>query len=978
MKKDKTTSPSSSLLSRWKNRTHKTEGALNIKKIPKGEPVPLSSEQKRLWFLQQLYPNNPFYNFAELYKLKGPLQLDAFKKSIRLIEGKHDVLRSNFQVEEGIPVTHILEETTSTFNYYDLSEHPLEKATQRATAILAKEARHSFSLSDKSLMRSTVVKIAPRDFRFLILMHHIITDDWSMKIFRKELSYNYGCLLKGDTPVQKRPSIQYADYAFWQNKREINREHLTYWKGKLSGEIPILKLPLDHPKKAQPTYNGAFHEKKYDTVTSKSFFDLCKKLEATPYVTMLSLYYILLYKYAGQNDILVGTPITKREDKSLENLIGFFNDTLVLRHTVEEKKTFRDLVRQVKQVTLDAFTHKDISFDTLVSTIKPTRSISIHPFFQVMFLYHKVPQKEPFGNDIDSSYELYDSGIAKFDITLYIEEDEDSVRSILIYEKDLFEVSTISRMHSHFQLLLEGVLYDPDVIIADLSMQTPFERVHFEKLELPVSPFEIPEQSIYDIIKTQALKTPNATAVVFEEEHLTYSVLEIQVTLIAQGLINMGVGRNTIVGLSIERSHHMIVGLLGILKAGAAYLPLDPTYPAERTKFILDNASAKALLTQDKLAQNFTEVKAAILTLESAFKIEKDSTIIYPEVCGSDLAYVIYTSGSTGKPKGVPITHQNIINSTKARSVFYEKDPSTFLLMSSISFDSSKAGIFWSLCTGATLVISQKHLEQDIDLLTNVIQKHQVSHTLILPSLYANVIALGELKRLESLETVIVAGEACTIPVVKVHFSKLPQVQLYNEYGPTESTVWCIAHKLVERDSSGRSVPIGRPIKNCTVLLLNERGQKVPYGTSGELYLGGLGLSSGYLNDPVKTANAFVKNPYNPEQRLYKTGDLARYREDGAIEFLGRKDQQVKLRGYRIELDEIETAIVNSAQIQKAVVVIEDEYDAIDWNFLEDTTTQQLIRSLEKYISIDELHNILDTIESMEDEAIAMVLEKLA
>lgn len=974
----KTTTAATSLLSRWKNRDHKNQDASKIEKIPEGISIPLSREQKRLWFLQQLHPKNAFYNYSELYKIQGDIDIEVFEKSIRLIEEKHDILRSTYQVEEGVPAVKIAATPHSKFRYYDFSSYEYAEASQKAEETVRKNASYVFDLASETLLQSTVLKVASNEYLLLLVMHHIITDKWSMKVFRKELAYNYRQLLDKGVVQNEKPEIQYASYAHWQANQPINQAHLEYWKEKLSGDIPTLNLRTDHPKKAQPSYKGTFDKQRYPQETSDAFFELCKKNDTTPYVTMLTLFYILLQKYSGQDDILVGTPITKRDSTSLENLIGFFNDTLVLRSSVQPTLTFKELLREVKNTTLNAFLNKDISFDTLVKELKPERSLSIHPFFQVMFLYHKVPETPEIGEGIHISYEPYDAGVAKFDLTLYISEDQGSLTSLLEYETDLFEPSTIARMHTHFDAILTQVVYNPDVVISEIDLHTSQEMQFYNALEAPVNQADRSYQGIHELIAAQSLKTPNATAVVFKDQNISYRELDKKATQIATYLSREGIQKNDIVGLCVERSQDMIIGLLGILKAGAAYLPLDPEYPLDRIAYVLNNASAKAIVTQETLKEKFTDLPISSLTLEVVQKTELEEGVL-PKVDGSDLAYVIYTSGSTGTPKGVPITHDNIISSTLARTDFYRENPKAFLVLSSISFDSSKAGIFWSLCTGGTLVISEKHLEQDINKLVHTIQSNGVSHMLLLPTLYAQILAFGDLDKLDLLKTVIVAGEACPTELVETHFTKLPKIYMYNEYGPTEGTVWGIAHKMSLQDAQKTSVPIGLPINNTQVYLLDEQLQRVPYGTVGELYLGGLGLSKGYLNDELRTAQSFIKSPYDSTgvSFLYKTGDIARYTLEGYVEFLGRKDQQVKVRGYRIELDEIEQSLRKNPAIKQAVVLVEDELDTLDWEALDTEVTEDTLSVLTKYIPKEELEDILTSIEALPEEALDVVVKNL-
>jgi len=899
LKNEKSSSSKASLLSRWRNRDKKeiVENTA-ITPIPDGIPVPLSREQKRLWFLQQLFPNNPFYNYSELYRLQGDIQATYFEKSIRLIEETHDILRANFQVKEGIPTVKTSTSSKSLFRYYDFSDETYDIASAKANEIVRKNASHAFHLSDETLVQSTLIKVAPNNFLFLIVMHHIITDKWSMKVFRKELASHYAKLIKGETPVIEKPKIQYASYAYSQNNQNINNEHLNYWKQKLSGEIPVLNLPTDYPKKTQPSYKGTFHKQVYSKQVATNFFELCKKLEATPYVTMLSVYYVLLQKYANQDDILIGTPITKRDKTSLENLIGFFNDTLVLRTNVNKKASFIDLVKAVKQTTLDAFSNKDISFDTLVKTVKPTRSLSVHPFFQVMFLYHKVPETPTLGEDITITYEPYDAGVAKFDLTLYISEDEGDLMSLMEYETDLFEATTIKRMHAHFEEILKTVIQNPANILDEITIQTTEEEAFFRQIENPSEVINTNYNGIHELITEKALENPTATAVVFKNDSITYANLNERATKIAGALLVAGVKQNDIVGLCIERSVDMIVGLLGILKAGAAYLPLDPEYPSDRISYILKDAAAKIVVTQQEFTDSFNNKTTTILTIEGIQEQETPIEIDLPEIANESLAYVIYTSGSTGVPKGVPITHKNILSSTLAR---------------------------------------------------------------------------------KTLDTVIVAGEACSTQLAALHFDNFPKIKLYNEYGPTEGTVWCIAHQLKKEDSNASSIPIGRPIQNVQVYILNENLQKVPYGSIGELCIGGLGLTKGYLNDTQKTEQAFITytSKEGIKRRLYKTGDLAKFNANGTIEFLGRKDQQVKIRGYRIELDEIEQQINQHPTIQQNVVTVQNTTDNIDWATLETANTNQLLQTLKQHLSNKEIEAIFSSVEKIEEEAIDFVLQNL-
>lgn len=965
-----------SLLSRWKNKKGKQVFS-EFKPVSEGASISLSREQKRLWFLQQLVPNNSFYNYPELYRLTGPLDVKAFEQSIRYIEKKHDILHSNFVIKNNVPIVQANTKGRSDFYYYDFSNEKREIADQKASKIIYNNSRYVFNLSNEILLKSTVIKISEDNFLFLIVMHHIITDKWSMRVFRDELTTCYRELVKGNTPKLEKSKIQYASYAQWQENSTINEQHLEYWKKKLSGEIPELNLPTDFSKKMQPRYAGTFHKQVYDDQVATGFSELCKKLEATPYVLMLSIYYLLLQKYSNQEDIFIGTPITKRDHVALEKLIGFFNDTLVLRTKVTKTLNFSEFVQKVKQTTLEAFSNKEISFDTLVKELKPSRSLNINPFFRVMFLYHQVPETPKLGDDIQIEYEPYDAGVSKFDLTLYISDDKGDLTSLMEYNTDLFEAATIARMHDHFKILLQNCIQNPEALLSEIAMEVP-EEIDFYSA-VPKASYTIPEgqTGIHNLIEEQALKHPDRIALQYKDQAITYAVLNDKANQVAKTLLKNGLAPNDMVGLCIERSHKVIIGLLGILKAGGAYLPLDPSYPADRISYILENTNAKAILTEDHLLTSLDKTTIQKYAIDSIINHSViDEIIVLPKVKSADIAYVIYTSGSTGNPKGVPITHKNIINSTLSRTNFYDQNPSAFLLMSSISFDSSKVGVFWSLCSGGTLVISEKHLEQDIDKMTNIIKQHKVSHTLMLPSLYSNLLEYGDVNRLESLHTVIVAGESCSTALVKQHFKVLPHINLYNEYGPTEATVWCIAQKVRVTDAELRSVPIGIPTANAAIYILNDELEKVPFGATGELYIGGIGLTTGYINH---IEGAFVKNPFsNTSKKLYKTGDLARFRGDQTIEFLGRKDKQVKIRGYRIELDEIEQVIQSNKSItQAAVTIVTGDNDPfLDEKNIENNT-EQLTKWLETHLSEQEITSWIASIENLEQQEVKYMIDKM-
>lgn len=926
MEKEKNTNKTS-LLKQWKSKTKSGAVSSKIPKAPEDVVIPLSHGQKRLWFLQQLHPKSPFYNYSESYVFEGGLDVTKLTLALELVCNDHEILRSTYHMDDGELFIKIAQNANICISEYDLSSQSEVEAEKAANSIMLAEAKTAFDLSKHPMVLVSVIKIKASKHIVLLTLHHISTDKWSMGVLRSEWARYYKILCADQTVSRPLKDIQYSDYTYWQQNQEIDDKQLKYWTNKLSGEIPFINLPTDFPKPNEPSFHGGASPTQYfSKELSTQILALAKKLEVTPYVLFLSVYYVLLFRYSGQKDILIGSPVASRDQKILENLIGFFNDTIVLRSELAPGMSFVDLVSKVKQTTLEAFSNKDVPFDTLVKELKQERSLSINPFFQVMFLYHAVPKTPSFGADLSLQHQFFDAGVSKFDLTLYISEEEGILSSTFEYTSDLFKAQSIERFQEHFKNLLEGVVLKENQSISEISLLTDKENQFFlsQKTKTKTKNLFSEYQCIHDIIKNVTSKYPSHIAISFKDSSMNYAELDHRANVLAVKILSKTEKRNEIVALCIERSLDMIVGLVAILKAGCAYLPVDPAYPEQRIDFMLKDAEVGVVVTQSKLTPLFDKLDNQIVSIDT-FEMENSIVNIeLPTVEENDLAYMIYTSGSTGQPKGVPITHKNIINSTEGRLHFYNKNPEAFLLMSSISFDSSKAGIFWTLCTGGNLVIAENRIEQDISRIVEVIERNKVSHTLMLPSLYTLILEYGNATKLESLNTVIVAGEACPPNLCAKHFDKFEDVELYNEYGPTEATVWCIAHKVEKSQATG-IIPLGKPVANADIYLLDQFQNRVPFGAIGEIYVGGEGLSGSYYKRPDLTAKVYFENPFenSKEEKLYRTGDLGRYRSDGSIDFLGRTDQQVKIRGYRIEIDEIEKAILAADNVQKCVVTVE-------------------------------------------------------
>lgn len=836
----------------------------------------------------------------------------------------------------------------------DLSSLSEELAAKKLNTLMEEQSRTAFDLTIPELVRGTLINRG-RDRHLLFLtLHHIVIDEWSIGIFKRQLATYYKNLVDGAVLPETSSPLQYQDYAFWERGQEVKPEALAYWKGLLSGNLPVLDLPTDFRRPVSPRFQGRQLSRVLSRETSSTVLGQAKRFETTPFVFLLSVYYILLHRYTGQDDILIGTPISNRNKKELENTLGFFLDTIVLRNTIDGSLTFKALVRQIKKKTLEAFSHKGVPFDVVVKQMKVERSLAINPFFQVMFLYHPEEEVPSFGDEVRLEEETeFDSKVAKFDLTLSIKEVKGQLVLTFEYDTDLFALETVKRMLEHFELLLSGTLHQSEAEIDDLPMLTDGEKKFFlDKPTEESSPFS-GVTAIHRIIGDVAGKFPLKKAVTFENTSITYETLDRRSDQLALEILGRTLGRNEIVGLCAHRSVEMIIGLLAILKAGCAYLPIDPHYPLERINFMLSDAGCTQILAHSSLGSLF-EGNRNIIYLDGPVNKKADKGLKLPEVDGDCLAYVIYTSGSSGKPKGVPITHKNIIYSTAGRLKFYSNAPEAFLLMSSISFDSSKAGIFWTLCTGGNLIIAENRIEQDIVQIEKILADQKVTHTLMLPSLYHLILQHARPEKLAGLQTVVVAGEACAPAVCGKHFQVLPDTGLYNEYGPTEATVWCTAHKVEPADADN-TVPIGKTVAGAKIYVLGPKMRLVPYGVIGEVFIGGPGLASGYINRPALTEKVFLDSPFSNgmHAKIYKTGDLGRYQSDGSLLYMGRVDQQIKLRGFRIELEEVGKAIMGFNGVREAVALVEND-GAVGTDLGDAANGVHEVRKLLAYITTDE------------------------
>jgi amino acid adenylation domain-containing protein len=907
-----------------------------IRPVSRNQNLPLSWNQQRLWFLAQLEPDSPVYNEPFTIRFPGAIDVDALSKALNEIIKRHESLRERFITIDGQPVQVI--DPPSTFNLavVDLRQFPEDQREAEALRLATRESKQLFDLTSGPLLRATLMQLADEDYRLFLTVHHIVIDGVSIySVFVPELAALYEAFSTDKpslrhatlTPLAELP-IQYADFTLWQRQwlaGEILESQLDYWKQQLRGDLPVLQLPYDRPRPAVQTFRGARQCLTLSKDLTSSLKTLSQQEGVTLFMTLLAAFKTLLYRYTEQEDIVVGTVSAGRNRPEIEGLIGFFLNTLVLRTDMSGSPSFRQLLGRVREITLGASAHEDLPFEKLIQTLQPDRNLSHNPLFQVAFVL------EPPMPSLNCGWTMSQLDIqtdtAKLDLTLELDERPEGIIGRFEYNTDLFDASTISRMIDHFQTLLEGIVADPDKRLWELPLLRVAEQQQLMALNNTKADYPL-EAYIHQLFEAQVERTPDAVAVVFEGEQLTYLQLNQRANQLAHHLQKLGVEPEMLVGICVERSLEMVVGLLGILKAGGAYLPLDPSYPQERLAFMLEDAQVSVLLTQQKLVPSLPEYKTHCFCLDTEWEVLAQESEEKPlsSVTTDNLAYTIYTSGSTGKPKGVLVTHQNLVHSTSARISYYSEPVTSFLLLSSFAFDSSIAGIFWTLCQGGILVLPPAKFQQELLQLTKFIPQHQVSHLLSLPSLYNLILEQAEPQQLTCLRTVIVAGEPCSRELIERHSKLLAHTSLFNEYGPTEGTVWSSVYHC-QPSGVRTQVPIGRPIANMQIYLLDKYLNPVPIGVPGEIHIGGAGIARGYLNRPELTNQKFIPNPFSdePGQRLYKTGDLARYLSDGNIEFLGRLDHQVKIRGFRIELGELESTLLQHPSVREIAVIARED-----------------------------------------------------
>jgi amino acid adenylation domain-containing protein len=892
---------------------------------------PLSHGQKALWFLYRLAPESVAYNLLYSARVHAALDVAALRRAVQALVKRYPILVATYTMRDAEPVLRLHGDRSIPVDVVDAAGWSEEELRQRVSA----EGHRPFDLEQGPIMRIKLFVRSAQEAVLALTVHHIAVDFWALDILFEELGLLYIAEITAEPaqlPVVER---RYSDYVQWQTEmlKGLEGEQLwDYWQHELSGELPMLNLPLDHPRPPVQTYEGATYSFPIQDDVSRRLREIANAQRTTPYTVLLAAFQLLLYRYSHQEDILLGTTALGRNRPELERVIGYLANPVVLRANFSDNPTFKGFLVRARQGILGALEHQDFPFPLLVERLQPRRDPAYSPLFQVLFIWDKMRAYDeqasgPFGpHGIRLEPFVYGQLGAPFDLSLTIFEMGQSLSADFHYNVDLFEAETIKRMGEHFQTLLAGIAADPDRHILELPL-LPQQELHQLLVTWNDTQRDYPQQAtLHQLIEQQVQRTPEATAVTFADTSLSYAELNRRANQLAHKLQSAGIGPEMRVGVCMERALEMVVALLAVLKAGAAYVPLDPGYPQERLTYMLEDAQVPVLLTQTALLEHLPSYAAETICLDTFWETERDEADTNPTsgVQPDNIAYMIYTSGSTGKPKGVMNTHRGVVNRLHWMQQEYGLAKQDSVLQKTpFSFDVSVWEFFWPLLSGARLILARPGGHQDTAYLASLIADQRITTLHFVPSMLQAFLLEPDLERCYSLKHVICSGEALPFDLQERFFARFANVALHNLYGPTEAaidvTYWAC--------QPGQPVTIGRPIANTQLYILDEARQPVPVGVPGELYIGGVGVARGYFNRPELTAEKFVADPFSdcPEARLFKTGDLVRYRPDGAIEFLGRVDYQVKIRGFRIELGEIEAVLAQHPGIKEVVVMARED-----------------------------------------------------
>ncbi|HED09977.1 MAG TPA: amino acid adenylation domain-containing protein [Caldithrix abyssi] len=896
-----------------------------LKAMDRPAEIPLSFAQQRLWFLDQLQPGGTFYNIPAAFAIKGPLNVDALEKALAAIVRRHEVLRTTFADNGGKPVQVIHDQAPLPFSVEDHSALSPEERDEKISRAVQAAARQVFDLARGPLWHSCLHVLNPGSHIFTLTLHHTIADGWSMGVFISEMAELYRAFSEQKTAQLPPLEVQYADYALWQQQwlqGEVLERQIDFWRSSLGNNPPVLELPYDFPRPAVQTFNGAAVQQTLSPELSARIREESAALGVTPFMFMLAAFQTLLHRYSRQDEIIVGSPIANRNHSGTEKLIGFFVNNLILKSDFSGQPDFETLVLEVRDFMLEAYAHQDVPFEQIVDALVTRRDTSRSPIFQVMFVYQNLPQSAVEVSGIQLEALEHTSHTAKFDLSVTVSPGE-SMAWQFEYNSDLFREETIRRMMGHFENILHTVLEDIEVPVDEAEYLDEEEKKRLlrdgNQTETEFGgPHTVPGK-----FEDMAQRHPGEPALIFqsapgrESVILSYEQLNRAANRLAHMLLQDGVRREEIIGISVERGPEMIIAMLGILKSGAAYLPIDPQYPRERIAYMIGDSGLQKIVTSEKLSALFTHERVETITVDrseafAGFSEESPRVSLHAD----NLAYVIYTSGSSGRPKGTLLHHGGACNLAALQQQAFETGPgSRILQFASLSFDAATWEFLMALLSGSALVLTSKETIADAEALTTLLEEQKVTTITLPPS----VLAVWPDKQLPDLTTIITAGEAVPGPLV----NKWSRDRLFfNAYGPTETTVCATMHRCEGNYSS--TPPIGMANANFKTYVLDDKLNPVATGVPGELCVSGTGVARGYHNRPELTVEKFVPHPYadNPGERLYRTGDLVRRRPDGQLEFLGRIDDQVKVRGFRIELGEIEAVMSQSPLVRDQFVTV--------------------------------------------------------
>jgi len=883
---------------------------------------PLSFAQERLWFLDRFTADGPLYNLAHARRLRGPLDVAALERALREIVRRHDVLRTRIETVDGLPVQRV-DETSLGVRHVDLQASAPDAREAEAQRVAMDEASRRFDLAQAPLLRVTIVHLAPDDRLLVLAVHHIIFDGWSHGVLFHELAVLYDAFTRGQSSPLPELPMQFGEYARRQREAlddEAMGGLLAYWKRQLDGAPAMLELPADRPRPPVQRFKGARHIMRFPRFVSDDVARVSRESCVTLFIALLAAFKVLLLRHTGQTDLVVGTAVSDRFTSDTEDLIGYLANTLVLRTDVSGDPTFRELARRVRDVTLDAHEHRDMPFERLVQEIRPVRALSHTPIYQTMFALQTQRTRPRFAlGDATSTAFAPDSGEAWCDLTLWMEDGRDGLLGTLEYDTDLFDASTIARWADRFRSLLRGIVANPDQRISRLPLLPDAERRQVcVTWNATTAPYPA-DRTIHGLVEDWAARTPEALAVVSGVQRWTYHDLNARADAIACALRRHGVGPETRVGVCVERSAEMVAALLGVLKAGGAYVPVDPSHPAERVACVLEDAQASVLLTESTLSVVDRTGRVPAIDLDRlAASASAWSDEASPPVSAANLAYVLYTSGSTGRPKGVQIEHRAVVNHLTAMRREPGLDVSDVLLaVTTLSFDIAGLELWLPLTTGATVAIASRAATLDPALLQQMLTSSGATLLQATPATWRLLLEAGWPG--DPRLTLLCGGEALSPDLAA---ALVPRgAALWNMYGPTETTIWSTCRRITD----AARIDLGRPIANTDLHVLDAQGELAPIGVPGELLIGGAGLARGYLARPDLTAERFVPHPFVPGARVYRTGDRVRWTDAGTLAFLGRADHQIKLRGFRVELGEVESTLRTHPAVREAVVLLRDD-----------------------------------------------------